>query len=608
MYVWQWCFGDKYCVVGRTWDEFLHLCERLKPYMKKQHLVVYVHNLSYEFTFLKGIYPFKPEEVFCMDARKILKCEMFGYLEFRCSYLHSNMSLAEFTKKMGAEHSKLSGEEFDYNKERYPWTPLTEKEIAYCTYDVIGLVEALTIEMQHDHDNLYTVPSTSTGYVRRDAKKAMRHVPAGYTQKQMPNYHIYSMCREAFRGGNTHASRFFAGHVLHNVSSADRSSSYPDVLVNHLYPVDEFWECGPVDFDLLIDLLYKRKRAMLIRCHIWNLRLKDDTWGCPYISRDKCRKIAAGVFDNGRVISADFLETTITDVDLKILLDEYEWDGFEAYDVAYTRYGKLPPAFINTINHYYDLKTILKGKPEEELSYFRAKQKLNSLYGMCAQDPVKETIEYINDDFVTKTDDPEKLLEQHNKYAFLCYQWGVWVTAWARWELEQGLKLAGDNFVYCDTDSVKYLHNINWEDYNNARIKNSKRNGSFAVDSKGREHYMGVFEFEGCYKSFVTLGAKKYAYEDESGLHITVAGVIKKKGAQELAKKGGIEAFKPSFIFTEAGGVEAVYNDSPEVTEYQTEGHTVSITSNVVLRESTYTLGITEEYERILSIAQHNIY
>ena len=64
--------------------------------------------------------------------------------EFRCSYLHSNMSLEVFLEKMGVEDLKQSGEEFDYSKIRYPWTPLSDQEMKYIVNDVKGLVEALT--------------------------------------------------------------------------------------------------------------------------------------------------------------------------------------------------------------------------------------------------------------------------------------------------------------------------------------------------------------------------------------------------------------------------------------------------------------------------------
>ena len=117
---------------------------------------------------------------------------------------------------------------------------------------------------------------------------------------------------------------------------------------------------------------------------------------------------------------------------------------------------------------------------------------------------------------------------------------------------------------------------------------------------------MGVFENEKKSEAieFKTMGAKKYAYRTLDGkLHITIAGVNKKLGAEELEKAGGITAFKEGFIFTTAGGLEAIYNDDPEIGSYTVDGHELTITSNVTLRPSTYTLGITGEYEKLLKMS-----
>ena len=108
---------------------------------------------------------------------------------------------------------------------------------------------------------------------------------------------------------------------------------------------------------------------------------------------------------------------------------------------------------------------------------------------------------------------------------------------------------------------------------------------------------MGVFEDEG-YKlpnRFKTLGAKKYVLDDGK-LHITIAGVDKKLGAVEL---GTIENFKEGFTFKDAGGTEAVYNDNVRM-KVKKDGHILEIRDNVVIRPSTYTLGITAEYRAIL--------
>lgn len=48
----------------------------------------------------------------------------------------------------------------------------------------------------------------------------------------MPTLHVFELLREAFRGGDTHANRFYVGKILENVGSYDRESSYPYELVN----------------------------------------------------------------------------------------------------------------------------------------------------------------------------------------------------------------------------------------------------------------------------------------------------------------------------------------------------------------------------------------
>jgi hypothetical protein len=622
MYVWQWHFDGIATVVGRTWEEFRVFVARLKSVIRSGcKLVVYVHNLSYEFQFLRGIYEFQPDDVFAVESRKVLKATMMDTFEFRCSYLHSNMSLAVYTEKMGVEHKKLDGIEFDYNKQRFPWTPLSDKELEYCTNDVIGLTEALKKEMQVDNDNLYTIPLTSTGYVRRDARKAMRQAPKGFVKEQLPDFEVYTALREAFRGGNTHANRLYVGKTLENVSSADRSSSYPDVQCNCKFPVRQFQRRPNATLADVEELVFKRKRAVLMRVAFDNIKLRDPEWGSPYIPISKCRCLTNSVNDNGRVLKASHLQITVTDVDLRIIFDEYQFDDCYPIGVWSSTYGYLPQPLIDTTISYYVAKTSLKGLEGQEIYYMKGKNKLNSIYGMCAQDPVKQSIHFMENSsenpFSQLHDDPKEILEEHNKHAFLCYQWGVWVTSWARKRLEEGIKLAGHNFVYCDTDSVKYLGDVDWTNYNQQRIADSTRSGAHATDPKGNEHYMGVFEFEGIYEKFKTLGSKKYLVQKAGEpVEATIAGVAKdvwgkdvngnrvlKKmgGGAELSAAGGFDAFKPGFIFSKAGGTESVYNDKPPEKWYQVDGNWLEITPNIVIRDSEYTLGITAEYEAILS-------
>ena len=634
MYIWQWQFGEDYTVIGRTWDEFLTLQKRVKACLPDDRwLVVYVHNLSYEFQFLKGIYQFVPDEVFAVASRKVVKCDMHGCFEFRCSYKLTNMSLKQFTSRMRVAHQKLSGEDFDYTVKRYPWTPIEGEELEYCVNDVLGLVEAVNALMARDGDTLQTIPLTSTGYVRRNAKRAMREgIHHNFVYSILPDYETYKALREAFRGGNTHANRYYTGDIVENVHSADRSSSYPAVMCNCEFPMTQFIPIMKSDLnrDYIARCITIRHKALLLRVGIKNLRLRDPYWGCPYLSKDKCRHIrkAVDTEDNGRILEAEYLETTITDIDLKIIMEEYSGEIIFLQG-WYASYKKLPESLVNEVIKYYRDKTELKGVKGQEIFYDKAKALLNSLYGMMAQDPVKHNLIFRQcgdwDEDTTKTD--EELLGKSNEKAFLAYQWGVWVTAHSRDALERGIRIVhetpGADFVYCDTDSVKYTGTVNWDGYNADRVRECLLSGAFATDPSGVTHYMGVFETEDnpdtgvAYRYFKTLGAKKYAYVEKEGegVHCTIAGVNKKKGGKELDKHGGLSAFTEDynetgkgFVFKEAGGTQAIYNDTPPMDHVVIEGRTLPVTANVAILPSEYTLGITGEYERIIKYAKNYLY
>ena len=624
MYIWQFQVDEICTVYGRTWDEYQTFLDGICAALGDDYLVVYVHNLSYEFQFLAGIYPFKTSEVFAVESRKVLKCEMCGHIEYRCSYLQTNMSLQQFTKKMNVEHQKLSGAEFDYTKKRYPWTELSDRELEYCVNDVRGLVEAIKAEMQRDNDNLYTIPMTSTGYVRRDAKKVMnaRAIKAEVIDSQ-PGIELYMALRDAFRGGDTHASRFYAGAVVENVESYDRSSSYPDVIVNCQYPISPFYHVGAAS---LKDVKYymKKGRALVMRVSMYNVRLRDKYSPVPYIPKAKTQSCVNAEIDNGRVLAAEYLEMAVTDIDLKIILDQYDADNIVVSDMWHSRYGYLPRAYRELVKKYYVQKTELKGVDGMEVYYDKSKNLLNSLYGMMAQDPVKQSIEFIQGEFIEGAQPIEELLSGAVKKAFLCYQWGVWVTAHARRELRRAIDLCGMNFVYTDTDSVKYVKSeIDWETLNAGIKQRSTDSGAYATDPAGNVHYMGVWEHDDSYAKFKTLGAKKYAYvykdkkckpdkcnraanctlkggEYCKGTYCTIAGVGKKSGAEEIDKAGGLEAFDVGFIFRDAGGLESVYNDD-DYGAYTVDGREIYITRNVCLRPSTYTVSITEDYATLLN-------
>lgn len=613
MYIWQFAVMDLrneniwYCF-GRTWKQFTKLLDSF--YHEGITVLIWVHNLSYEFQFMRHWLPFRKDKIFALKSRKVVRADIDG-AQFRCSYIQTNKSLDAFTRDMGVVHQKLSGVEFDYSKKRYPWTEMTTEELQYCCNDVVGLLEAMRVRMRMENDTLYSLPLTSTGYVRRLAKEAMRKFNHIQLQAMMCDVDVYKLLRLEFRGGDTHANRYHVNKILENVASYDRASSYPDVMLNYRFPMSAFTPRMITDIDELEKKCQIRDCCFIAVFTITNLQQRDIYYGAPYLSLDKAVEISGQVVDNGRVLSADKAVYVFNDIDWKIVKSEYVGE-VKISQVYIAKYGYLPQAFRDLVIDLFHKKTSLKNVDGQELNYMRSKELINSLYGMCAQNPVKPDVIYMDepDQAFTLEDivDIGEKLEKYNKKAFLLYAWGCWVTAWARLKLKEMINIVGDNFVYCDTDSVKFLVRDDYkrivariEEYNQGLKELSISNKGYADDKKGIAHYLGVYEYEETYKQFKTLGAKKYAYTRQDGtFKITIAGVPKKAGAREM---GTIENFHVGFVFRNSGKLESVYNDCDYGTYYTDDSseHRIEIRSNVVLRESTYEIGLSLEYMYLLA-------
>lgn len=609
MYIWQFCYDAGRYVLGTNWRQLINLFRSFSESLISRNLwlVVYVHNLAYDFQYLSGIYQFQPEEVFAVKPHKILRADMLGCIELRCSYLHSNMSLDMYLKKMGCETLKT---ELDYSIIRTPYTQHSPEDIEYYVHDVIGLREALVKEMQKEGDTLYTIPATSTGYVRRDVRRAMRDLPRGYVKRMNLSLHQYHMAREAFWGGDTHANRYIAGTIITGVKTADRSSSYPGVLCNRKYPMSRFRDIeNPTLYDLqeYMDGGY----AYMVRIAFRNIRLRNEYNPSPYISYSKCRGVEEYTLDNGRLLKAEYIEITVTDIDLGIILHDYDFDDVELLDMSVSKYDYLPDCITEVIRQYYRLKTELKDLLGQEDYYTKAKNLLNSIYGMMATDIVRHRLLYIAGEYKLDNKSDRELLVKYNESPFLPYQWGVWTTAHARLELRKGIWLAGDGLVYHDTDSVYYLNDIDWSDYNNTVIDLSRRSGAYATDPQGVTHYMEVYEPDKPIDRFLTWGAKRYAYERGDKLKVTISGVGKVtkgkggsrrlSGADELKQSGGLEALVEGYTFRQSAGLKLWYNDIKKPYVWDSPYGKLLVTSNVYTEPNTYKLSLGKDYEKLLS-------
>ena len=81
-------------IYGRTWDEFLYMLDELKEsigYSLEKRLVCYVHNLSFEYQFIRKY--FKWFDVFASEERKPITATTTTGIEFRCSYQLTGVGL-----------------------------------------------------------------------------------------------------------------------------------------------------------------------------------------------------------------------------------------------------------------------------------------------------------------------------------------------------------------------------------------------------------------------------------------------------------------------------------------------------------------------------------
>lgn len=622
MYIWQFQLGSSITVIGRTWNEFTALQkvlyqiqegvrEKLKL-SSKPLFVCFVHNLAYEWQYLQGEYKFLNENVFFREVRKPLYARLNSLLEFRCSYMHSNRSLESFGEVMGCSVHKLSGAEFNYEKIRYPWTELTDYEMEYCVNDVRVLEEAIRREMERDGDTLLTLPLTSTGYPRRDAKEALK--PLRYSiSKILPDLDVYKLLRRCFRGGDTHANRYHVGKILKNVHSYDIASSYPARQMLELFPMGPFLRIK--EDEQTLETVCKQiniGRAVIADYVFYGLRLKDPYNPDPYISTGNVQSLNEYV-DNGRIMSADMVKVALTEIDLMIILDEYDFLKVKVFNAYSAFKGPLPQAYKDVIMRYYTQKTALKGVEGEEYNYTKNKNLVNAIFGMSVQDPINDIIFYdaeLEDHYIVSAKDEEQAAKELERAAFP-YQWGVYTTAYARKALRDGIKAVGKDkdgisrLVYCDTDCIKYLGTIQMAGLNRVIEGRALKAGAVASDRKGVAHPIGVWEREKDYEYFITQGAKRYAYIQDGKIGVTVSGVSKAKddsGISIAAKElKSLKRFRPGMRWSEAGGTASVYNDHDDFTiTDKVTGKSVHVGPNVSIVPTTYTMSFPYEYERLL--------
>lgn len=579
-YSFQTCIGGL-VVVPRYFEDWAELIETLCDKWRvteKRKLIIYVHNLGYEFTYLIQLLTLRWGDCKALytKSRKPLTLEFSNGIEFRDSLKLFQKSLARATE--GCKHEKLKGD-LNYTVYRTPDTPLDDKEFAYCVNDVLGLYEAIE-RMKKEHGfNAATLPLSNTALVKQEVNKTVNKdkgfdpIRKALTLTKSQTYLAY----KAMAGGDTHGARWKAGYTFTNCNSYDFKSAHPSQQLLWKFPsgqpIDLPENTPEEDMNAIID----NGMGWVGQVAVSGLHIKDE---CPdpCISVSKC--INTEVItdsDNGRVLdTAGTLIFFCDSNDWQRIRDGYEYEEMTALDSFAFRLSYLPDSFRMAIFEKFKIKETMKGSPE----YMFSKICVNTIYGATAQKQIRdeytadigETIDFEKLGWEKNLEDMddkevEKAQNKKNTFPFL---WGLWTASLTRLKLWRLLKIVGwDKVIYWDTDSCKFegAKVPAVEEYNREIQEQCKKRGVVVDKADGEKVYIGVAEDEHPtadfgYKEFRFLHAKCYAARTYEGkLESTIAGVGKKEGVAAL--KDDIENLTDMLVIEDAGGLMLTYHDAP---------------------------------------------
>ena len=640
-----WMFGiNEDIYYGREFYDFQKMLDLIShPLITK---VIWVHNLAFEFAWLTDILDkYTIEHLVALQKHKPI-CFYVKELNimFRCSYMLTNMSLANAAK----EYTKLEKKSGDlqYNVVRSPLTRLTERELGYCEYDCVVLYHIIKF-FRDQYKHICKIPNTSTARVRKAIQDEVDYWYIRKQQQLTPTPEMYIKLWYAFAGGYTHANIINANKVITGIiTSKDIASSYPTVMVTEKYPSTAFVKCKVSEF-----LSGKKRETHAYLLHVRFIGVKAKYYN-HYLQFEKVKNnVVNAVTDNGRIVSCDSCQYYLTDIDYDIMLTNYDIDKVEILECYHSFKRYLDIRIIKFILSHYRTKTSKKGftseDPEEEesvLAYYRyCKTCINGIYGMSVTSILhnacydSDTNKWVlppeldpeRDENAGKTKEEmfrnfveAKLEDTKTSYSNLFfYAVGVWVTSYARRNLIMRVLENPDldrDSIYMDTDSIKYTGNYDYifEEYNKQLLKKYEAICEYydelsidmfiPEDLKGRKHPIGFFEDDGEYSEFCTIGAKKYCYRsvEDGELHITVSGVSK-SGVKAL--DDDITNFKKGFVwgYQTSGKLMHKYvtdQEEFEFTDCQGNKYRSKQRNAVVLYPTTYTLGISDWYEQLIKL------
>lgn len=571
VYIWQFAIGDV-IYTCRYIEQFKDFIIELNQSLEKRNIYLYVWdaNINYENSFIFLLMRELITDCFFKERREPCK------IQFDRVILHEvigifGCSLADIAKTYTETQKKLG--DIDHNLIRNSETPLTDTEMGYIWGDVEILSEltAVAFDLFIRNGNM---PMTQTSIVRNAIKKRLGFYKSAQCKKVQPlmpeKFTDYIKHRKyLYSGGLTHSNFKYINQTLQNVKCLDLTSAYPASLNYDYFPDGALHKAESVEEAMMV---LNKNAETAKQCY--ETEVESTPYLMPWfgvvkltnveaktthtlISKYKCLYLSDDyVLDNNKILKCSECIIMINDVDALCIDDAYYYDDMAFSEFwFFDKYARCPYYLRQVMNEQYKVKCDIKKsgqhKTTMKIGYRRAKEFVNSVYGMCATQVYvnnivfnAETFELENtgdrDNYLDKklgiTDEDlkgksieEKIKIRSEKYGeyyqrvytaekaktFLNPYIAYWCTSYTRKRLCDIIFNPKFSDLICqyDTDSIYYIKKDNYLELEE-EIKEINNNLMAYNKRVLKEDYLldiGIWDEDGEYDEFLPLGSKRYA-------------------------------------------------------------------------------------------------
>ena len=204
---------------GTKPSDFVKMLQKLQLYLEGDKIIIYFHNLAYDWVFLRKfimeVYG-TPVKMLATKPHYPIYIEFASGLIIKDSLILAQRSLEKWASDLDVEHKKAVGK-WDYLKIRNQEdADFTDDELEYIEHDTLAGVECIDKLMQQLHKRIYSMPYTATGIPREEARKRGKKNRAreDFDRIVAKDYRTQIKLEEVYHGGFTHANRHYINQTI----------------------------------------------------------------------------------------------------------------------------------------------------------------------------------------------------------------------------------------------------------------------------------------------------------------------------------------------------------------------------------------------------------